>query len=187
MTAAPPLAGVTAAPPLAPTAPGAVLVYGAAEAVHDYHAGAGGFTAACAALAAAAPPVVVETPLTRSSYRALAPLPVWLRSRGVAAWRLRVLAWGELPAEAASRTVPRLAMALPHALHAATRARALGLAVAIVDAPRCLLGPLADALVITAPRVYAGPCDGCAARARCGGVDDAYLTRFGAGELAPPR
>ena len=76
-------------------------------------------------------------------------------------------------------------MALPHALHAAERARRLGLPTVIVDAPRCLLGPFAAHAEVTRARAFAPACDLCAARAQCPGVDAGYLARFGADELTP--
>ena len=165
-----------------------VALAGPDAAAHDFHAGrAGAFAEAIAALAAARAAdvaVTVATPLTRSSYRVLAALPVLLRGHHVARWQLRVLADADVAPAAVARTIPRLAMALPHALHAAERARRLGLPTTIVDAPRCLLGPFAAHAEATAVRGFAAPCASCAARARCPGVDPAYLDRFGADELA---
>ncbi len=154
---------------------------------HDYHAGrAGSFAVAVARLhqaRAEGATIEVDTPLTRSSYRVLAAMPVVLAAHGVTRWRLRVLIEHEVEPSAILRTIPRLAMALPHALHAATRARALAIAPRLVDAPHCLLGPLAALASTERGRGYAAPCESCRARARCPGVDPGYLTRFGAGEL----
>ncbi|MBK9030455.1 MAG: hypothetical protein IPL61_03790 [Myxococcales bacterium] len=158
-------------------------------AAHDYHVGQpGAFAAAVAALTRARADratLEVDTPLTRSSYRALAAMPVVLAAHGVTSWRLRVLAAADVPADAVARTIPRLAMALPHALHAAARARALGIASVLVDAPYCLLGPFAATARTEQRRAHAEPCTACRARGTCPGVDAVYLARFGAGELAP--
>lgn len=152
---------------------------------HDHHAGRpGAFTEAMAALAAARGAILeVDTPLTRSSYRVLATLPAVLAAAGVSRWRLRVLAEADVAPDAVARTIPRLAMALPYALHAATRARALGITPRVVDAPRCLLGPLVALAATERVRAFAAPCESCRARAACPGVDAGYLARFGAGEL----
>lgn len=162
---------------------------GATAAAHDHHAGRlGAFAEAHAAMTAAraaGTAITVDTPLTRSSYRGLGELPVALIALGVARWRLRVVAAETIVADARPRTIPRLAMALPHALHAAVRARGLGLPTVIVDAPTCLLGPYAAHAERTAPRAYAAPCTRCTLRGGCAGVDAAYLEQFGAGELAP--
>lgn len=164
-----------------------VELAGPDAAAHDYHAGrAGAFAEAAARLRAARVDGVtleVETPLTRSSYRVLAAMPVVLAAHGVTRWRLRVLAEADVEPAAIMRTIPRLAMALPHALHAATRARALAIAPTLVDAPHCLLGPFAPLAATERVREYAAPCESCRARAQCPGVDAGYLARFGAGEL----
>lgn len=166
----------------------AIVVFAVDDAAHAYHAGAGDLAAARAALAAArGGPVVVETPLTRSNYRALAAMPATLRAWGATGWRLRVLDASDPPPDGGPRWIPRLALALPHALHAADRAGRLGLPTRLVGAPRCLLGPLAHLDEPAAPRAFAPSCATCLARATCAGVDAAYLERFGPGELTPQR
>ena len=86
----------------------------------------------------------------------------------------------------ASRTVPRLGIAAPHALRAVQRAQQRGLAVAVVGIPSCVLGPFA-ALRIPGPRAGtpAPPCAECPARDDCAALDPWYLDRFGPGELHP--
>lgn len=167
----------------------AIELAGASAAAHDHHAGrAGAFADAHAAITAAraaGTTVTVDTPLTRSTYRSLGELPVALVALGVARWRLRVVDAAAIAVDARPRTIPRLAMALPHALHAAARARGLGLPTVIVDAPSCLLGPYVAHAEHTAARAFAPACAPCALRPGCPGVDAAYLERFGAGELAP--
>jgi len=162
-----------------------LALHGASAAVHDHHAGrVGSFGETIAALDDArgrGDPVEVETLVTRSSYRVLGVLPRLLHAHGVTSWRLAIATFAAQPA----RAVPRLAMALPFALHAIDRAGRLGLATVIVDAPRCLLGPLAARSVVTAPRSYPTPCQRCAVRPSCAGVEAAYVERFGSGELTP--
>lgn len=165
----------------------AIALHGAAAGVHDHHAGrAGSFARALDAIRAARAAGVaptVTTAITRSSYRVLSELPPLLHAHGVAAWELVLARHGDHPPGEADRWVPRLAMALPFALHAIDRATRLGIAAAIVDAPRCLLGPFADRAIVRERRAYPAPCETCAARPSCPGLDAAYVERFGAGEL----
>lgn len=166
-------------------------LHGAEAPVHDWHAGGtGAFDASMRTMAlarAAGLDVVVATVLTRSSFRVLAPIPRLLASRGAAGWCVEVPRWRGRAATAADRIVPRLALALPFALHALDAAASLGLPAFVRGAPACLLGPFAsrtlDASGGTERRAYAPVCDGCAARAACAGVEAEYLARFGAGEL----
>lgn len=162
-------------------------IHGARADVHDYHTQIeGSFAAAIATLAAArrrGVAVVVTSVLTRSSMRTLAEMAPLLAGHGVAAWQI---AWPEIAGRTVDRfdrVVPRLALALPFALHALDRARRAGIAVAMAGAPACLLGPMA--VHVTPARVHAfvETCRGCAARERCTGVDAAYLDRFGSEEL----
>lgn len=161
----------------------AIALHGPDAACHDHHAEPGAFARAIEALRAARG-ATVTTVLTRSNYRALAAMPALLHAHGAAAWHVVVAQFAEASADQPARA-PRLALALPFALHALARAQQLGVAIAIVDAPRCLLGRFAPALTITAPRSFPAPCAACTARAQCGGVDAAYAARFGPGELAP--
>jgi hypothetical protein len=164
-------------------------IHGADAAAHEYHTGApGSFDAALAALAssrAAGLTVVVTTVLTRSNYRAIAPLPRLLASRGVAGWCVAVPHAAGRALAAFDRVMPRLALALPFALHALGAADALGLPAWIAGAPACLLGPHAARALPEEPRAFAAPCEGCAARSSCPGVDAHYLARFGGDELSP--
>jgi len=50
-------------------------------------------------------------------------------------------------------------------------------------APLCAMGPLAKRALPGEMRAYGAPCEGCAARSTCVGVDEKYLARFGSGEL----
>ncbi|MGD0526893.1 MAG: radical SAM protein [Polyangiaceae bacterium] len=163
-------------------------IHGAEARVHDWHVGrAGAFEAAMrtwAAARAAALDVVVATVLTRSTFRALTPMPRMLASRGAAGWCIEVPRWRGDAARAADRVVPRLALALPFALHAIDAAEALGLPAFVRGAPSCLLGPWAARALDADRRDYGTACRGCPSRDGCVGVDAEYLARFGEGELA---
>jgi hypothetical protein len=127
--------------------------------------------------------VLVTTVLTRSSYHVVGELPVWLASRGVAAWCIEpVIARGRAAA-AFDRQVPRLALALPYALHALTAARERGIASFVRGAPLCMLGPLVELAILAEARAYGAVCASCAARPSCAGADAHYLACFGESEL----
>jgi hypothetical protein len=162
-------------------------LHGAEARVHDWHTGkAGSFDAAQRALGqarAAGLDVVVATVLTRSNFRVLSGLPRLLASRGVAAWCVDVPVWRGRAA--GDRVVPRLALALPFALHAVDAAGKLGLAAYVRGAPACVLGPFAARALDAPERAFAEVCTACPSRASCRGVDAEYVARFGAGELAP--
>ncbi len=167
-----------------------VALYGASPLVHDYHTAAGRFEGLTAALAAARAlriTAVVTTPLTRSNARSLGELPAWLIDRGVAAWSVAIPRTGGLRTSAFDRLFPRLALALPYALHALEQARRKALPAWIRGAPWCLLGPYATRSLPDAPRVWGPMCEGCSTRARCPGVDAVYLDRFRGDELSPSR
>lgn len=165
-----------------------VSLHGAAAAVHDYHTGvAGSFDAAIAGARAARDrglDVVVATVLTRSSFRVLAPIPRLVATLGARAWLIEVAHAAGRAAAQQDRTLPRLSLALPFALHALDVASKLGLAAWIRGAPACLLGPFAARALPDAPRSYAEACDSCDARPSCAGVDAAYLARFAGDELS---
>jgi hypothetical protein len=164
-----------------------VSLHGATAAVHDYHTGVDGSFAALVDGVAAARArgllVVATTVLTRSNFRALAPLPRFCVQRSIAAWQVAVPRVAGAAADGFDRVVPRLALALPYALHAVDAALALGLPAFVAGAPRCLLGPFAARALDEGTRAYAPVCDGCDARTRCPGVDARYLERFSGDEL----
>jgi hypothetical protein len=165
-------------------------IHGPEARVHDWHTGApGSFEAALKTMAAARATglrVVVVTVLTRSNFRVLGTMPRLLASRGVAAWCIDVPRWRGRAQTDSDRVVPRLALALPFALHAIDAAEALGLPAFVRGAPSCLLGPFASrALPEEEPRGFADVCATCPSQGTCTGVDAPYLARFGAGELAP--
>lgn len=165
-------------------------IHGPEAPVHDWHTGApGSFEAAMRTLAAARASgltVAVVTVLTRSNFRVLAPLPRRLASRGVAAWCIDVPRWRGRAQGNADRVIPRLALALPFALHAMDAAEALALPAFVRGAPSCLLGPFASRLLPEdAPRGFADVCESCPSRSTCSGADAAYMARFGSSELAP--
>lgn len=168
-------------------------LHAASAPAHDFHAGAPGrFDAAARALARARArgvAVAVSSLLTRSSAPVLAALPAWLQGEGVAAWRVATIEV-QGPASRSRRgvgpldgLVPRLSVALPHALQALTRAARLGLPGFIAGAPACLLGPLVSAALPGPARAFAPGCAACPARAGCCGVAAGQLERFGDDEL----
>lgn len=168
-------------------------LHGARAEVHDWHAEPGSFDATLRAIGAARAlgfTTAVTTTLTRSNARVLTEMPSLLKASGVSLWLVTTASAsapdptrpGLTPPDF-PRLVPRLGLGLPPALAALARARELGLEARIHGAPECALGPLAALALPAASRAYAPVCDGCAARARCPGVDLAYLERFGHGEL----
>lgn len=160
-------------------------------AVHDYHtAQPGSFERAVSALRAARGAglaVRVTTLLTRSSYRTLAALPQLLLVHGIEAWCIAVPHVAGRVGQTFDRVQPRLALAMPFALHAADAARKLGIPAFVAGAPLCLLGPFAVHAIRVAGGAFADECGTCTARARCDGVDPAYLARFAGDELDPRR
>jgi hypothetical protein len=167
-----------------------VTLLGPTAAPHDYHTGVPGSFAATLAGAAAARAagltIACATVLTRSNMRVLGAMPQLLGQRGFAAWLVELPRAAGRAAPAFDRVMPRLALAVPFALHAIEAARRLGVPSWIRGAPLCLLGPLADrSLPEHEPRAYAAPCESCPAKPSCPGVDGAYLDRFGGGELSP--
>jgi hypothetical protein len=129
--------------------------------------------------------VVVTTVLTRSNQAVLSELPAMLSSAGASAWCISVPVATGRAEEAAPRVLPRLAVALPYALHALDRARRASLVAFVSGAPLCLLGPFAERSLPSSRRAYADTCGGCASRERCPGVDALYLERLGERELRP--
>lgn len=157
---------------------------------HDYHAGAVGAFAALGEVLSRARPlkleVVATTPITRSNFRSLRGMLPLLQRNQISAWRLSCLQVEGRIREAEQRTVPRIGMALPHALQAAKLAQDAGIEAFVEGAPLCAMGPFAALRVPHhVPGGYAEACEPCEARAQCGGVDRRYLERFGTGELRP--
>ena len=166
-------------------------LHGAEARVHDWHTGAAGsFEAALRTLGAARASgldVVVVTLLTRSSFRVLSGIPRLLASRGVAGWCVAVPRWRGRAATGSDQVVPRLALAVPFALHALDASAHLGLPAFIRGAPACLLGPFAARALAGEERAFAPACDACPARPSCVGLDAEYLARFGPQELTLAR
>ncbi len=130
---------------------------------------------ALAMLRESAAPVSALTRVTRSTFRSLDAIGASVRDAD--AWVLIV------PAVANDRALsPRLAMALPWALRAATR---WGERAFLCGVPLCLVGPHTERVLAEDGRAFGGPCDRCEARARCPGVAPSYLERFGDEELRP--
>jgi uncharacterized Fe-S cluster-containing radical SAM superfamily protein len=167
-------------------------LHGAEPRVHDWHTGVpGSFEAALRTLGASRAEglqVAVVTLLTRSSFRVLSAIPRLLASRGVAAWCLDVPRWRGRAAVASDRVIPRLALALPFALHALDGAARLGLPAFVRGAPSCLLGPFAAVALDPGAGSFGEACGRCPSQPACAGVDAEYLARFGGDELStcPP-
>lgn len=166
-----------------------VTVLGGEPAVHDYHTGVeGSFRALVAGLGVARAQglqVVATTVMTRSNYRVLNAIAPLLQSRGVSAWQVTAPRVAGRAVAAMDRVIPRLALAVPYALHAIDSGQRLGVRTFTGGIPSCLLGPFATRALPSTPRAYAPPCTGCAAKERCPGVDATYLARFGDEELTP--
>ncbi|MBO6939317.1 MAG: hypothetical protein JJ863_30385 [Deltaproteobacteria bacterium] len=122
-------------------------------------------------------PVTVVTRVTRSNQRSLEAIGASIRDAD--AW---VLTFPEVSGPRADALGPRLAMALPWALRAATR---WGERAFLHGAPLCLVGPHASQVLDEEGRSFAERCGPCAARAACPGVDVRYLERFAGDELRP--
>lgn len=128
----------------------------------------------------------VTSVISRPSYRSLHTLPSLLKSRGVACWRLQVPQIAGRLRTHFLRIYPRLALAMPHALHALDQAKKRNLPAQIINAPLCLVGPFsADAITTSDAGAFAEACSGCAARPQCAGLDAKYLARFHGDELRP--
>lgn len=165
-------------------------LHGGEPAVHDFHTGVeGSFAQLLAGMRAARAhglSVAVTTVLTRSNHRVLAALPRLLSTQGAAGWLVTVPRVAGRAVENFDRLVPRLGLALPFALHAMELARRLNLPAFIRGAPLCALGPYAARALPESPgRAFGAPCEGCAAKEACPGVDPAYLHRFRGDELSP--
>jgi uncharacterized Fe-S cluster-containing radical SAM superfamily protein len=162
-------------------------IHGADAASHDYHTGiAGSFDRALATLAAARAArldVVVATVLTRSSFRGIAEVAQLLAGRGVDAWLIEIARTAGRAADLRDRVVPRLALAMPFALHALDVAARAGMPAWIRGAPLCLLGPFARRAIADTSRAFGEECATCEARPSCPGVDAEYLARFEGDEL----
>ncbi|MFO0629312.1 MAG: radical SAM protein [Polyangiales bacterium] len=129
--------------------------------------------------------VVATTVLTRSNFRDLLPVVTELSTRGAAAWCITAPHAAGSALRDFDRVLPRLALAVPFALHALEAARRARLTGWIRGVPLCLLGPFAARALPDAPRAYGAPCERCGVRARCSGVDAMYLARFRGDELSP--
>lgn len=167
-------------------------LHGLGPAIHDHHTGVeGSFAELAEGLAAARHAgltTVVTTVLTRSNARSLTALAPWLAAQSVAAWAVAVPRTAGRLHAAFDRVFPRLAMAMPHALHALATAQQRRVTVFLRGAPLCVLGPFEARSLPDAPRAYdPRACGQCPARSRCPGVDARYLQRFGGDELSPTR
>ena len=154
----------------------AVTVDGATAAEHDWVRGDEGTMGEALALVAEAPaPVTAVTRLTRSNFRSLDAIGALV----TAADRWVVLV-PQVPMARFDALAPRLAMATPWALRAVVR---WGSGSVLSDVPLCLVGPHTQRVLPSAERSYGSVCASCPARTGCGGLDAAYLERFGGDEL----
>jgi hypothetical protein len=165
-----------------------LAIHGSAPA-HDHVVGRGGAHAEVARrlreAVAAGEDVLVTTWLTRSTFRELPTLLGWLQAGSVKRWRIEMLrAHGRFAADPRP-WIPRLGMAVPHALAAIAKARKLGIAATIRGVPRCLLGPHGGWADPGEVGGFGPRCEGCGVRGQCEGVGAWYLERFGADELRP--
>jgi hypothetical protein len=119
--------------------------------------------------------------VSRSGARVLREVGALAAGAGAVRWIL-VMPWLE-PALPLPQ-LPRAALAMPFVLDAARRAESDRLAVALVGAPLCLVGPHAG-LVVARTGAAGPPCDACPSRAVCSGIGPSYRERFGAAELHP--
>ncbi len=167
-----------------------VALHGPTAACHELHTGEpGSFAAALRRLEQARRTgrrAWVWSWLTRSSSRSLVHLPDRLVGLGVQGWAVVWPRGAQLAPHGASRIVPRLGIAVPHALRAVDRARRRSLAVRLVGVPLCVLGPF-GAHGRSASPAAGGPavCQGCPSREACPGVDPWYQERHGVQELRP--
>lgn len=122
--------------------------------------------------------VVVTSPLSRANYAGLSEMPGWLRGHGVRGWTIELR-------EPMGPVLPRLGIALPHALLAVRRASQLRLPAYVRGFPTCLLGPMADRRREVAAGSFAPPCSGCRARESCAGLPVRYIEQFAGDELRP--
>ncbi|MCX4239802.1 hypothetical protein [Paraliomyxa miuraensis] len=178
-----------------------LALHGPSAACHELHGGAGeafvGVLERLREARTAGRRALVATWLTRSNCRSLVALCDLLVGYGVGGW---VVVWprvdagevvpvvrrpdsGSVP-EMDSGMVPRLGIAVPHALRAVQRAMQRRLPTLVVGVPACTLGPFAaQGRVGVKAGAYPDACEGCPSRAGCGGVDRWYLERFGVQEL----
>lgn len=164
-----------------------LAIHGANAACHGLHGAPGSFAATMSALSRARAEgqrVWVASWITRSNCRSLVALADVLVGHRVAGWAICWPRVGDATAPSLARLVPRLGIAVPHALRAVERARGRGLEVALVDVPSCALGPFAaHALRVGAGGVYPPVCEGCPSRAGCAGIEPWTLARLGGLEL----
>lgn len=164
-----------------------VAIHGPTAACHEQHGAPGSFAAAVETISSArghGRRVWVATWITRSNCRSLVALVDLLVGYRVAGW---VTAWPrvhDVTGPALARTVPRIGIAVPHALRALERAARRGLAVGVAGVPSCALGPFAAyRLAMAGDTAHPAACEGCPSRSECAGIEPWYLDRFGAGEL----
>ena len=128
----------------------------------------------------------IRTRLARSNFRSLDAILGLVVALGARSWTVELprLVHGEAPPEGVAHGAPPLALCVPWALRALSRAEKRGLACALRGVPLCLVGPhSAWAVAPDQRRGHVPVCERCPSRAACTGVSSTYLERFGAGEL----
>jgi pyruvate-formate lyase-activating enzyme len=172
--------------------------HGARAEIHDYHTGVPGSwqqtTAGIRAAVASGLPVSVTALLTRSSFRHVVELVEAAAALGVGAVHLAFPAVIGTAASLLPRVVPRFALQRPKLDAAAEMAERRGLPMFVSGVPPCVWAATGDGVAALAGQMrrsagacHAAVCEYCARAATCGGVDPAYVARYGMGELEPHR
>ncbi|MCB9712219.1 MAG: radical SAM protein [Myxococcales bacterium] len=156
---------------------------------------------------AAGIPLVAEVILETSTYRDLPDALRWLHARGVRAADLWFVSLTDGNADH-PESMPRMTEVVPSMQEGFAFARAHGMQVRSLHVPRCLLGddhvhahdPGAARVRVVTPeasfelrhsrltgQLHVPACEGCAFEARCPGVREDYLRRYGDSEIAAAR
>ena len=152
-------------------------------------------------------PVVAEVILKDDTFRDLPAALAWLHARGVTAADLWFVSLTDGNAGNPA-SMPRMTEVVPVMAEGFAYARAHGMTVRSLHVPRCLLGPDhphahdpgAGRVRVVTPdatfelrhsrltgQLHVPACAGCSFQARCPGVRDDYLRRYGDAEIAAAR
>jgi molybdenum cofactor biosynthesis enzyme MoaA len=173
-----------------------VALYGAASAAHDFQTSVDGSfdqtTSGVRNARAAGMRVGVTALATRSGWRELPEIAALAARLGADRLHIVMTRPRGAAAEAFDRVVPRLGLVGETVAEAVRVARAAGIVVGVEGFPACVLHDAADARApkhvdVVVDGVFAPPCDSCAARATCDGVDPQYAERVDLRELRPLR
>jgi MoaA/NifB/PqqE/SkfB family radical SAM enzyme len=151
--------------------------------------------------------VVAEVILKVDTYRDLPEALAWLHARGVTAADLWFVSLTDGNADNLA-SMPRMTEVVPVMAEGFALARAHGMTVRSLHVPRCLLGddrphahdPGAGRVRVVTPdatfelrhsrltgQLHVPACAGCSFQARCPGVREDYLRRYGDAEIAAAR